>query len=245
MINIMIPCCGTAEFFKGSYYPKTLYEISGKPMFQHVIENYRDIEDKRFIFLFLQEECNKFHTDNVARLLTEGTTSDIIVLRKSTGGALCTCLMAVDYIDNDDPLVIANGDQLITADLDRILKGFLEEQYDGGVICFENYHPRWSYVRIAHEKVVEVVEKCPISRDAVAGFYYYRHGRDFVEAAKNAILKDSNYDGRYYLSASVNEMILQNKYIGYRRIDSTDYKSFYSPEKIREFEKEGVTDNED
>ena len=53
MVNIVIPSCGNSEFFKGSYYPKTLYEINGSPMIQQVILNYSCVKEKHFIFLFL------------------------------------------------------------------------------------------------------------------------------------------------------------------------------------------------
>lgn len=243
MINIMLPCCAVSEPFKESYYPKNLYDVGGKPMIQHVIENYRDLKDKRFIFLFLQEECDKFHTDQIARKLSADTPTEIIILKNVTGGALCTGLMAVDFVNNDEPLIIANGDQLIKSDIGRIVRGFIEKQYDGAVICFDDNHPRWTYARIVKEQVVELVKKRPVSSNAIAGFYYYHHGRDFVESAKSAIIKDSNYDGRYYLLASINEMILKNKHIGYCRINPEDYLLFYSPEMISELDREQLMGN--
>ena len=241
MINIMIPCCGLTEAFKGSRCPKNLYMINGKPMLQYIIENYKDIGDKRFIFLLLKEECDVFHTDSIVRLLAQDTPVEVIILKNNTGGALCTSLMAIDYINNEEPLVISYGDQLIISDFSRIFWTFAVNQYDGAVICFDSTHPHWTYARINKKRVVEVVKKSPVSRNAIAGFYYYRYGSDFVKAAKKAILKGADYDGHYYLLASINEMILNNKYIGYYRIDPDNYKSFYSLEKIKEFETSGVT----
>lgn len=85
-------------------------------------------------------------------------------------------------------------------------------------------------------EIVEVAEKRPLSKNAIAGFYYYKRGSDFVSAAKSALLKQNNLEGRYYISASMNELILTGKKVGYFDIKKEQYKSFYSPAKIKEYE---------
>ncbi len=234
MLNILIPSCGKSEFFSDSYYPKNVIEINGKPMIQHVIENYSDIPDKKFTFIILQDECNRFHTDHVVSILTK-KDANIITLKNPTGGALCTCLMAVEYINSDDELIIANNDQVICEDISCIIEGFRKCALDCALICFDSVHPRWSYARLEGENVVETAEKRPLSRHAIAGFYYFKRGRDFVMGAKRSIRKGETYEGNYYISAAINEMILMNKKVGYTSIDNTSYFSFYSPEKINTF----------
>lgn len=241
MINILIPSCGNSEFFKGSYYPKTLYEVNGLPMIQQVVDNYASVRDKHFIFLFLQQECDRFHIDNAVSLMANGK-SDIIRLKDVTGGALCTCLMAIDYIDTENELIIVNNDQIIDVDYNEVLDYFREQKYDCGVICFDSLHPRWSYIKTdenCKDEVVEAAEKRPVSNKAIAGFYYFRKGYDFIEAAKAAILKGSMYEGRYYLTAAINEMILKNKRAGYWNVENIRYHSFYTPERIRIYENGG------
>ena len=44
-------------------------------------------------------------------------------------------------------------------------------------------------------------------------------------------------NGKYYISSSLNELVLMNKKIGCYEIEKEQYHSFYSPEKIREYEK--------
>ncbi len=242
MINVLIPFGGKSQFFKESFFPKPLIEINGRTMLEYVIDNYASISDKRFIFIFNKEDCLKFHIDSAAKMLTEDPTN-VIVLNGETKGALCTCLMAIDYINNDDPLIIANYDQVIDIDINEIVSGFKKSSVDCGVITFENIHPRWSYIRLDNDEVVEVAEKKPISKHAIAGFYWYSRGLDFVDAAQKTILKDNDLDGRFYISASLNEMILKNKSVGYHEIGRSDYHSFYSPDKIKEFE-ESMVKNE-
>ena len=136
------------------------------------------------------------------------------------------------------PLIIANSDQIIDADYQSVLRYFLDKNADAGIITFPSIHPRWSYARKKGEEVVEVAEKRPLSKDAIAGFYYYAKGSDFVEGAQKAIFKNNCLKGRFYISASINEMILAGKKVVYYDIPKEKYHSFYSTEKIKENEEE-------
>ncbi len=234
MINILIPAMGTSTFYKDSYFPKPLYEINGKTMLEMVVENYKDLDLKQYIFVFSEEDCLKFHLDASAKILTQ--TSQVIKLRNQTAGALCTSLIAVDYINNDMPLIIANSDQIITVNYRDVISWFDKANVDAGIITFPSIHPRWSYARKKGDEIVEVAEKRPLSKDAIAGFYYFRKGCDFIMAAKKALIKRNHLDGRYYISSSINELILSGKKVGYFDIEKEQYKSFYSPAKVKEYE---------
>ena len=93
MINILLPAMGKSTFFKDNYFPKPLIEIAGKTMLELVIENYINLKPKNYIFVFLEEECMRFHLDAAAKILTQA--SQVVKLHNQTAGALCTCLMAI------------------------------------------------------------------------------------------------------------------------------------------------------
>lgn len=234
MITILLPAMGTSSFFKDSFFPKPLYEINGKTMLEMVVEDYDSIEFKKYVFVFSEEDCQKFHLDDSVKILS--SMSNVIKLRNQTSGALCTCLMAIEYIDKDEPLIIANSDQVIDVNYNSVISYFKNIEADAGLITFPNVHPRWSYARKKDKEVVEVAEKRPLSKDAIAGFYYFKKGEFFIESAKNALRKNSNLEGRYYISSSVNELILMGKKVSFYDIEKEQYKSFYSPQKIKEFE---------
>ena len=147
--------------------------------------------------------------------------------------------MAIEHMDNPDKLVISNGDQVIEEDLNRPLSFFDERRADAGVIAFESVHPKWSYVRLGTDgRVIETAEKRPISKHAIAGFYYFKRGSDFVKSAMQSIEKDASVNGIYFIAPCINEMVLQNKRIEMFPIEDRRYRSFYSPQKIKEYEKE-------
>ncbi|MCT7592489.1 glycosyltransferase family 2 protein [Aliarcobacter butzleri] len=238
MINILIPLAGKNQFFPEAEYPfpKPLIEFNGKTMIEHIIDNFSSIQkEKQFIFIVNSEDCKKYHLDNVLNILTNHTCK-IIKLENETKGAACSAMMAVEYINNEIPLIISNADQLFDVCLDKVISKF--ENSEAGVITFESIHPRWSYVRLDNEnKVTETAEKKPISKSAIAGFYYFKNGKDFISSSSKMIKKDASVNGLYYVSPVLNEMVLENKTISIFQIENSKYHTFYTPQKIKEYER--------
>ena len=238
MINILIPLAGTNQFFSESEYPypKPLIEIHDKTMIEHVVENFNTIkEEKQFIFIVNAEDCKKYHLDNVLNLLTDNNCK-IITIENETKGAACSAMLGIEHINNDNPLIIANADQIFEEDLENIVSSF--KDVDGGVVSFHSIHPRWSYARIDKENyIVETAEKRPLSKHAIAGFFYFKHGKDFIDSSMNMIKKDASVNGLYYISPTFNEMVLKNKKLIIKKIDNKKYHTFYTPQKIREYER--------
>ena len=228
---------GKSQYFSEHEFPfpKPLIEIGAKTVIEHVIANLSSIATKaRFIFVVNSGDCRKFHLDSTLNLITDHQCK-IVRLEHETKGAACSALMAVSHIANDAPLIIANSDQIFTSPLQALAHNF--EGADAGVITFDSVHPRWSYVRLdENQHVVETAEKRPISRNAIAGLYYFKHGREFVDSAMSMIQKDSSVNGIFYISPTLNEMILKGKVITTARVNTDAYHTFYTPQKIKEYE---------
>ena len=238
MLNIASPTAGSTLFDKDEFkYPKPLIEINGKPMIERVVGCLERIrQEKRYIFIVNSSDCKAYHLDSVLRLVTN-EDSIIIQLKKPTLGAVCSVLMAIEHVNNSDPLIISNSDHIIDYDLDMIVEQFQDRNLDAGTICFESVHPKWSFVRLDENgKITETAEKRPLSKNAIAGFYYFRKGSDFVISAMKMIEKDVNVDGNYYTATVINELVLENKNLGIFKIPTAAYYNFYSPHKIKEYE---------
>lgn len=239
MINILCTMGSKSQYFDAAEYPfpKPLIEINGKSMIEFAIENYKTIKsDKRFVFVVRAEDCSKFHIDNVLRLLTDNLCK-IVKINKDTSGAACSALMAIEHINNGDRLLIVNSDQVIEEDVAAIINHFDERNVDAGVMCFDSVHPRWSFVRLSDDgRIVEAAEKRPISKHAVAGVYYFRKGSFFVEAAMKSIKKGAHVNGVYYVAPVLNELVLMNMNLEMYKISNDKYYTFYSPQKISEYE---------
>jgi dTDP-glucose pyrophosphorylase len=237
-MNIILPLAGISSFDNNNnFYPLPLREVSGKPLIQYVVENLLTIKgDNKFIYIIKEEDCLKFHLDNTLKLLTPNC--EVVVLKSETFGAVCSILLAVDSVNKDDETIIVNADQVFNVNLNSIINQFIDEKSDAGLITFESVHPRWSYVMCdKNDNVLQAEEKNPISRSAIAGFYYFKSFNNFIESAFEAIEIEDYYGGKLYTSALINQMILLNKKVTHKSIDSKNYISFYSPQKIIEFER--------
>lgn len=237
MINILIPMAGKSQYFSESEYPfpKPLIEIGQKTVIERVMQNLSSVGPKvQFTFVLSNADCRKFHLDSTLNIITDHQCK-IIRLDNETKGAACSALMAIAHIANHQPLIIANSDQLFDDSLQDLIAGLGDA--DAGVLTFESVHPRWSYVRLDEQGlVVETSEKRPISRHAIAGLYYFRHGQDFVDAAMQMIRKDSSVNGNFFVAPTLNEMILSGKKIRTAQVAAEHYHTFYTPQKIKEYE---------
>ena len=237
-MNLVIPIASNSKFFniEEYFYPKPLIEILGKPMIQHVIENLtKGTRFKNIIFVVRQDECDKYHLDNTLNLLSPKPI--IIKLRADTQGALCSVLLAIEHINNEEPLIISNADQIFNLAVSDKIKEFTASPFDAACLTINSVHPRWSYVRTdANGAVVETAEKRPISHHAIAGLYFYKRGADFVEYGMNSIRHGASVDGSYFISPVFNEFILAGKKVGHFQVPNDAYHTFYSPKKIEEYE---------
>ena len=224
-MNVIIPIAGMNKTADGTEYIKSLQEIERKTILQYVFESLQDVKASHFIVVVKREDVDKYHLDNIVRLLRP--EAEVIIATGNTQGAVCTCLLSVDNLAMDEPLLITGSDQILLEPPSKILTDFQAHDYDGGVAIFDDVHPRWSYVRLDDQQhVIEAAEKRPISRNAVAGFYYYKKASDFIEAAHSMILKSASVNGSFFICPVFNEMILKQKTIGVYRIQKSQYYSF-------------------
>lgn len=235
-MNILILMAGNNAAFEeaGYIYPKNLVDINGLPLVQRVLENLSVFhrEQCKFICLIREEENKKYYTGDVIRLLVKDAT--VLEVNSSTAGAACTALLAIEQINNDVPLLIASGDQIITEDLADIVKGFQERNLDGGIPIFQAVHPRWSYVKCSEEGLVtETSEKRPISDLATVGVYYFAKGSTFVSAAMEMIKKDAQLDGNFYICPVYNQMILKQAKIGIHQLPKNHYFKLSTPQEMQ------------
>lgn len=224
-LNIVIPIAGPDKDTTNTGYIKSLQEIQRKTILQYAFESLQPIKAKNFIVVIKRNDVNRYHLDNVVKLLRP--EAKVIVAEGETMGAACTCMLAVDHLDMDAPLLITGADQLLIVPTNQIIDNFTERRLDGGVVIFDDIHPRWSFVKLDEEGfVIEAAEKRPISRNATAGFYYFKKAAYFFEAAKKMISKNASVNGSFFVCPSFNEMILQQMSIGIYRIDKEQYYSF-------------------
>jgi hypothetical protein len=89
-----------------------------------------------------------------------------------------------------------------------------ETEADGGIVTFKAIHPKWSFAKIDNlGHITEVAEKNPISDNATVGFYYWKHGSDFVKYAEQMIAKNTRVNNEFYVCPVFNEAINDKKIV--------------------------------
>ena len=211
-MKVLIPMAGEGSRFakEGYTFPKPLIDVQGKPMIQKVVENL-DF-DCEYVFLVRKKHVEQYSglIDTLDRI-TNGKFQYVEV-DGLTEGAACTALLAEEYINNDEDLLIANSDQYIEYEPENfhMLKNLTN--VDSAVFTFNAVHPKWSFVKTnSRGFVTEVAEKKPISNIATCGIYWYRKGSDFVKYAKEMIEKDIRVNNEFYIAPVYNELINDGK----------------------------------
>lgn len=217
-LNVLIPMAGAGSRFEAAGYtfPKPLIDVHGKPMIQVVVENLGF--EANYIFVVQSAHRKAYNLDSMLNLIAPGCS--VVEVDGVTEGAACTALAAKDYIDNDSPLFFANSDQFVEWDAAEFMYRMQESDADGGIVTFKATHPKWSYAKVDDNGfVTEVAEKNPISDNATVGYYYWKHGSDFVKYANQMIANDVRVNNEFYVCPVFNEAIADGKDIRIKEVN--------------------------
>ena len=218
MINIVIPMAGRGARFKEAGYslPKPLIPVNGVMMIEAVVNNLRPNTPHRFIFICLKEHMDMYKLKSKLTNISDNCVT--VPVTDVTEGAACTVLIAKEYIDNEDALMIANSDQYVDTDINAYLKAIT---YDGLIMTMTAYDKKWSFIRYDEKGfVTEVREKEAVSNEATVGIYNFTKGCDFVKAAEDMINKNIRVNNEFYVAPVYNELIKAGKRIGFLNIGS-------------------------
>ena len=233
-MNVLIPMAGAGSRFaeQGYTFPKPLIEVGNKPMIQVVADNL-NIE-ANYIFIVQKEHYEKYNLETVLNLVKPNCT--IVQVEGVTEGAACTTLLAREYIDNEEPLIIANSDQFVEWNSNEVLYAFSTEGVGGGILTFESSHPKWSYARTDENGwVTEVAEKKPISNNATVGIYYWSRGSDYVSCADEMVEKDIRTNNEFYVCPVFNQFIERGGKVRIKHIDPNGMWGLGTPEDLTHF----------
>ena len=212
-LNVLIPMAGAGSRFQqaGYTFPKPMIQVHDKPMIQVVVDNLG--LEANYHFVVQKEHREKYNLDTFLNLISPGNC-EVIEVDGITEGAACTALLAKEFIDNDNPLFFANSDQFVEWNPVEFMYNMQETNADGGIVTFKATHPKWSFAKVNDDGLVtEVAEKNPISDNATVGYYYWKHGSDFVKYAEDMINKDIRVNNEFYVCPVFNQAIEDNKQV--------------------------------
>jgi NDP-sugar pyrophosphorylase family protein len=218
MINIVLPIAGRGSRFASEGYklPKPLIDVHGLPMIEVVVKNIQPNQPHQFIFVTLKEHLEHLGMKEVLNRIAPNCI--IVPVDKVTEGAASTVLLASEFIDNENELMIANSDQWVDIDISTYLNKIIDNTLDGLIMTMYANDPKWSYIGINDSKVTKVVEKEVISNEATVGIYNFKKGSDFVKGALQMIEKNLRVNNEFYVAPVYNELISDGAVIDYFNI---------------------------
>jgi len=217
-MNILIPMAGAGSRFAqaGHMLPKPLIEVLGKPMIQVVVENINI--DANYIYVVQKSHYEQYNLKYMLNFITPRCR--IVFAEGVTEGAACTTLLAKEFIDNENPLLIANSDQYVSWSSSDFSYWMRSSKCDGGILTFKSSHPKWSYVKAdAEGNVTDIKEKQVISDMATVGIYYWRVGAEYVRYAEKMISQNKRVNNEFYVAPVYEEAINDGRKIKAYHVD--------------------------
>ena len=104
----------------------------------------------------IKKELGKRQQEVYDGFLGNGTCTNLelsrllgIPINQITEGAACTTLFAREYINNTNPLVIANSDQIVDVNFQDFIDDCLNRNLDGSIMTFRDLekNPKWSFAK--------------------------------------------------------------------------------------------------
>lgn len=235
MINIVIPMAGEGKRFRDAGYtvPKPFIGIKGKTMLEWSLESLH-MNGARFILIVRSSHLLGY--EKVMGDIQKKYSCVVIPIDKLTEGMASSVLLAGDYINNEDQLLVGACDQTVDVPIPVFCKDAKSRNLAGSLMTFYSRHPKWSYAKVDEQGfVLETKEKSPISTHANVGLYYFMRGKDFVHSARRMIEKNDRMNNEFYVAPVYNYMIQEGAKIGIYEIKESQMHGLGTPEDVQAF----------
>lgn len=139
--------------------------------------------------------------------------AQFITVEKLTQGQACTCMLAEEYLDPEEPLLIAGCDNGM--DIDE--KAFESAARETDCIVFTYRHNEavlqnpdaygWMLTdgagNITGTSIKKAISDTPMEDPAVVATFWFRKAKIFLEATKKMIREDDRINGEFYVDQTV------------------------------------------
>ena len=223
-MKLIMPMAGLGSRFGDKVKP--LIDVNGIPMFVHA-ERCLGIRFSDYIFITRVEH-------NMKDVIYEYyPNAHVIEIDYTTEGTAYSILLAKEHYEDGSSFLVCNCDQHIE------WTGSIPSLCDAAVAVFHDpdKNPKWSFAEIENDnQVVRVAEKDPISEWATAGWYYWKDGRDYIQAAQDMISADDRVNNEFYTCPVLNYNIKRGQTVVSFNVDRM--QGIGIPEDLDKFLKE-------
>ena len=239
-LHIIMPMAGEGSRFRDAGWttPKPLIELDGKPLFIHAVESVKiDGWPMKYSFIVRKEHIDKYGIDTgIKKILPD---ANVLYVEKTTRGAVETCLIAEELIDDDDAVIVMDCDlEFKSKRYTELIEGALKMTGDnvrgGALVSFESDLPKYSYAEIDEEgRVIRTAEKEVISNHALCGAYFFSSGKEFKEAAHRLLEEPIMIKPEFYVSLLYNYILRDGSPVYLAPMEL--YRSYGTPEELSQW----------
>jgi dTDP-glucose pyrophosphorylase len=203
---LLMPMAGEGKRFSDARYsiPKPFIQISGIPMFLRALECLPKTDKQVFI-------ARREIPDD---MLPPG--AETIIVEQPTAGQASTCLLAEQYINNEEALLVAPCDNGLKYDIQKFEQ--LIAEADCIIFSFRKnpavrLHPeQYGWVSTNGNDALSVscknpISKTPLEDHAITGAFWFAQGRYFVTAARKMIAENRRINNEFYVDECINDII--------------------------------------
>lgn len=238
-LHIIMPMAGEGSRFlkEGWTTPKPLIELKGIPLFKRAINSVHiDGVPMKYSFIVRQEHIDNYHIDKQIKFILPD--ANIFSVKKTTRGAVETCLKAEPVINDEDGIIIMDCDlefhsTAYIAGIQEALSLPFEKANGGMLVSFDSNLPKYSYAEVEDDfKVIRTAEKEVISTHALCGAYFFSTGRGFLSAA-HKLLNEQNFSKpEFYISLLYNYLLEDGETVQLAKME--EYYSYGTPEELKQ-----------
>jgi NDP-sugar pyrophosphorylase family protein len=241
-MNVLIPLAGAGSRFINEGYktPKPMIMIDNLPMVIKAAQNLP--RGEKYLYL-----CRKSHLDKYD---LQDTIHDfypnarIISVNKLTEGQASTCLLAKNFINNNEELLIGACDNGMLFDPNKF--NSIKQDCDCIIFTFRHcvtvkHKPEqygWVVTDSDDSTVLKVSVKQPLSKNpeldhAIVGAFWFRKGSFFVEAAEDMINENRRINNEFYVDECINNIV--QKKLRVKVFEIEKYICWGTPDDLRTY----------
>jgi CTP:molybdopterin cytidylyltransferase MocA len=228
-MNIVVPMAGTGTIIEGGLRkPRYLVEVLGKPLFTWAIDGAR--QSDCLYFVVKRRDYEQYDLARVIRKYVR-CKAKVALLDEVTNGQAESALEARRHLDNDDPLIVLNPNQISNCDFDRVMDTVEVDNCSGAIVVAKEIicgDPIF-YVSIRQNTEIDDFEVNYVTHKpvkdciSVAGIYYWKFGFEFIRFIRQMIKKKHKHNDRYYVAPVFNEAVMDNRVLKVCSVESSAF----------------------
>ncbi len=244
MANI-IPMAGLGSRFikEGYLLPKPLIPISGRPMILNVIDCLPPSD--KWIFIVRKEHVEEYGLEKLIK--SKIKKAIIIPVEKTTEGQASSCMLAMPYLSDNDPILIAACDNGFLYNKKKFQKLINMKDVDAIVWTFTqnnllNRPGAWGWAKLEEDNLTikDMSVKVPVSENpfndhAVVATFFFKKAKLFKEAYDLMVKENYRINNEFYVDSIP---VFYNR-LGLKCVifDVDLYVGWGKPEDVRLYEK--------